>query len=427
MRQLLKSLFCFFTFFCFYLWGDVKIGVSSFDITPPIGTPSAGFQSRKGDGMIGVRDQLQANAIIVDNEESIIAFCSVDNLGFDRSMIKEIKAIVDESLHNKKINIIIGSTHTHSGGGAFLNYPLIGESIAGKFDAKIRNFYIKQTANAIIEAYNKKQIGKIGIGYGILEDMNQYRGKAPTNITPRKIITVIKATTLDDKPLGIIFNFACHPVILHDINKKFSADFVGSSRLIINEKLNNKIVSIFFNGAQGDVNPNSKYTYKENYEQQCDIFGKQLAEKVYEIWNTIQTKENININYFSLEYSFDIKPTSQGLVLPIKIYNSEINFLVFDRKHAFLTIPGELTCIYDYKLREEALKYFDEFSILGLVNDAHGYILVPEAWDVKSPETYISFGGREYGPYFYNLAQSLLLQTIEKMNLHKHILTNPDN
>lgn len=416
MKQLFKLLFCLFSFFYSYLWCDVKVGVSSFDITPPIGTPSAGFQSRKGDGMIGIRDQLQANTIVVDNEESVIAFCSVDHLGYDRSMIKEIKSIVEESLHNEKINIIIGSTHTHSGGGAFLNYPLIGESLAGKFDIKIRNFYIKQTANSIIEAYNKRQFGKIGIGYGILEDMNQYRGKVPTNIGPRNIITVIKITTIDNTPLGIIFNFACHPVILHGINKKFSADFVGSARLIINEKLNNKIVSVFFNGAQGDVNPNSKYTYKENYEQQCDIFGKKLAEKVYDIWNTIQTNETININYFSLEYSFDVKPTSQGLILPVKIYNSEINFLVLDRKHAFLTVPGELTCIYDYKLREEALKFFDEFSILGLVNDAHGYILTPESWDVKSPETNISFGGREYGLHFYNLAQSFLLQTIEKID-----------
>jgi len=38
-QQLLKFLFCFFIFFSFSLWGDLKIGDSSFDIIAPIGTP----------------------------------------------------------------------------------------------------------------------------------------------------------------------------------------------------------------------------------------------------------------------------------------------------------------------------------------------------------------------------------------------------
>ena len=146
MKFLSKLFFCFFVFISCSVIGDLTIGVSSFDITPPIGTPSAGYQARKGEGMLGVRDQLLANAMVIDNGKFIIALCGVDHLGFDRNMVEEIRSIVQKHLNNKKINIIIGGSHTHSGGGAYLNYPIIGEAIAGKFDAKIRAFYIEQTA-----------------------------------------------------------------------------------------------------------------------------------------------------------------------------------------------------------------------------------------------------------------------------------------
>jgi hypothetical protein len=416
MKFLSKLFFCFFVFISCSVIGDLTIGVSSFDITPPIGTPSAGYQSRRGEGMLGVRDQLLANAMVIDNGKFIIAFCGVDHLGFDRGMVEEIRSIVQKHLNNKKINIIIGGSHTHSGGGAYLNYPIIGEAIAGKFNPKIRAFYIEQTANSIIEAVNNKKSAKIGIGYGILDDMNEYRGKLVTEILPRKKITVIKATTTADEPLGIFFNFPVHPVILPAQNRKFSADLIGSTRQALHKKFDSKIISLFFNGAQGDVNPNSKYISKETYDQCCNEFGKKLAKKVFEICNKVKTKEDISINFFSLPYDFEVKKTSNGLKLPLKKYFSELNLLVLDEKHGFLTIPGELSCIYDYKIREEALKYFEELSILGLVNDAHGYILLPKAWDLKSPETTKSFGGREYGPYVFSLAKALLFQSINKEN-----------
>ena len=406
-----RILLCLFVVISACVWADLKIGFASGDLTPPIGTPSAGYQARKGQAMVGVRDPLLANAMVVDNEESVLAFCSVDHLGFDRSMVGEVRAIVQECLNGKEIDIFIGSTHTHSGGGSFLNYPFIGEAIAGKFDPAVRHFYIQQTAQAIVEAFQNRQDAKLGIGYGALDGLNQYRGKAPTTILPRNIVTVIKITTLNDQPLGVLFNFPCHPVILPFMNQKFSADFVGSARIALNETFKSPVTALFFNGAQADVNPDSQYINQENYDQQCDVFGQILAKKVCEIWNTIEAKTNLSIEHVPLEYSFDVKPTSQGLTIPIKQYFSELNIIVLDKKHAFLTVPGELSCIYDHKLRTEGLKYFEELSILGLVNDAHGYILTPEAWDFNSPECTKSFGGREYGPYLFRLACSLLMQT----------------
>jgi hypothetical protein len=65
----------------------------------------------------------------------------------------------------------------------------------------------------------------------------------------------------------------------------------------------------------------------------------------------------------------------------------------FNQKHVFVAIPGELSTVY----KQELSQGHQHLSILGLVNDAHGYILRPEAWDAKTMESGLSFGGQFYG------------------------------
>jgi hypothetical protein len=54
---------------------DLKVGIGKVDITPPIGTPSAGYMERKGEGMQGIHDPLLAIALFIDNgEKKIVSF-----------------------------------------------------------------------------------------------------------------------------------------------------------------------------------------------------------------------------------------------------------------------------------------------------------------------------------------------------------------
>ena len=72
--------------------------------------------------------------------------------------------------------------------------------------------------------------------------------------------------------------------------------------------------------------------------------------------------------------------------------------LVVNKDHLFVAIPGELSCLYNTQLKNAAeTQGFTHLSILGLTNDAHGYILVPEAWHAKTQESALSFGGEGYG------------------------------
>jgi len=77
--------------------------------------------------------------------------------------------------------------------------------------------------------------------------------------------------------------------------------------------------------------------------------------------------------------------------------------------HAFVTIPGELSCFYDRQIKEigSALGYA-QVSIFGLTNDAHGYIILPESWRHKTFESGLSFGGENYGEVTKDRAEALL-------------------
>jgi len=121
------------------------------DITPPLGTPSAGYAKRFGRSMIGIKDPLLATTVLIQSGEKQIAFCGVDNLGFDNAMVQEIKKKVQSYEQLRQCKVFISSSHTHSGGGGFMDIPVVGYMLAGGFDPKIRQFYINQTVKAMME------------------------------------------------------------------------------------------------------------------------------------------------------------------------------------------------------------------------------------------------------------------------------------
>jgi hypothetical protein len=101
--------------------------------------------------------------------------------------------------------------------------------------------------------------------------------------------------------------------------------------------------------------------------------------------------------------------TPFGLCLPLNHYQSEMNLIVLNQVHAFVAIPGELSCIYDEQLKQIGKQLgYSHVSILGLTNDAHGYIILPESWKHKTQESGLSFGGENYGEETKNRAEDLL-------------------
>ena len=92
-----------------------------------------------------------------------------------------------------------------------------------------------------------------------------------------------------------------------------------------------------------------------------------------------------------------------------RLPRSELNLLVLDHRHALLTVPGELSTIYDADLRRFGRWLgYQQLTVLGLTDDAHGYIITPESFRHRTYESTVSFGGELYGEWIESAAYALL-------------------
>ena len=298
-----------------------------------------------------------------------------------------------------------------------MNLPAIGELIAGPYDPQLVKICVDGAAKAIIEAANHLQPATMGIGYGKVEGITSYGGVWPKDLDPPTDLTVIKVLKLDGSPLAAFFNYSLYSDVLvysndtMSLSKEsmmvFSADAVGYARNHVKALIGNDVTPIFFNGAKGELL--AKVPFPNNRFKSCDLIGRTLAEGVLDLWTSIQTKDTLEISTMNHTYPFEPKPTPEGFILPIEKYQTEINVIVLDQVHAFVTIPAELSCSYDSVLKEKARGMgFRQLSILDIVNDNHGYIYSPESWRLHPDEVEFSWGGEIYGKLIENKIFGLL-------------------
>lgn len=357
--------------------------------------------------MQGIHDPLLAIAVVIDNGEKLIALCSVDHLGFPYDIVQEIAKNVRKQKELEECEVYIASSHTHSGGGGYLAIPVIGEALAGAYNPNLVKLYIEKTVEAIVSAYNNRIPAKVGIGYGRAGELSRYRGQWPKEASPLSDVAIIKITKLDDTPLAVLFNYPVHPTVLPSKNRLFSADFVKYARDSIQCLLGSKIESLYFNGAQGDIAP--VISNENDHWESCENLGNSLADTVKAIWNETTVSDLLTLKTQKFAYELIPQANPFGTAIPIPPYKSELNLLVINETHAFLTIPGELSCFYDKRLKELGRELgYTHVCIFGLTNDAHGYIILPESWRAKTFESRLSFGGEEYGDLTEKRAAALL-------------------
>ncbi|MFY9555539.1 MAG: neutral/alkaline non-lysosomal ceramidase N-terminal domain-containing protein [Blastocatellia bacterium] len=399
--------------------GKLMAGVAKSDITPPVGTPLAGYGARRAQPSTGVHDPTEARALIIDNGVEKIAFVSVDHLGFDHGMVERIRTTASESTHILSDHIFIMSSHTHSGGGAFMEMlPLLANVLAGKFDPKIRAHYEQRTAEAIIAANKNLRPARIAFGSGEARGISRFRSSWPPNGPVDPEVGVIRIDTVaTGKPLAVLMNFAAHPTVLGADNMTFSADFVGYARNAIERMTGGDAMAIFANGAQGTIAPHA--FEGEDGWQRAENVGAILAAEVFKVLLMIRPREAVDIKLVRSPLTLKIVPTSvfpAGMAYPPS-YESEINAISFDNRIAFVMIPGELGSILNFQVKERGkLLGFEKTFLLGLTNDALGYIITEDEYRHKTYESTISLFGPTFGGFIANESFQLLekLRPVEK-------------
>ncbi len=258
--------------------GQLKAGAARVNITPYAGINLSGFGGRTKVSA-GIHDDLYAKAVVLDDGATKVGIVSCDLLNLDESSVVSIREKAQELTGMDGENILISTTHTHSGP---LTSPLRG---FGKLDREWVNVLEKKIAGAVFIAHSNLQEARIGAGKGHAEISLNRREKRDDRVVlgvnPGGAIDyevgVIRIDDADQNPLCIITNYACHPVVMGGDNYLLSADYPGYAMGLIEQVQGGDVVAMFLNGTTGDINPVRRGTF-EAAKRSGNILGAEVVK-----------------------------------------------------------------------------------------------------------------------------------------------------
>ena len=299
-------------------------GVARADITPPPGVELWGYSNRSGPAT-GTHDPLYARILYLDDGRNSVSIVTLDlGRSFGRPQIAYVRQRI-QSTNRKSDEVMFIASHTHSG-------PVIDEDYDQVPD------WEQRALNKIVEAINTARqqavAARIGVGYGqvILGHNRRYiqsdgtvkmlwrnsTGQPTGVIDPS--VGVIRVDDASGKPLALLVNYACHPVVFGPDNLRYSADYPGAMARTAEADWrgtgNNDPICFFLQGAPGDINPMlDKTPLAENAEAEMHRVGETIGREVARVSRTIQTEAPVNpdIAYFSEDLSFKNRWSQESL------------------------------------------------------------------------------------------------------------------
>lgn len=310
--------------------GELHIGTAAIKITPPLGTPMAGYYSRRDSE--GVLDDLYAKAVVLDDGKTKAAMVVCDLIGLPRAVVVEARRITAEKTDIPASNVMISATHTHTapvviGGSAIDDLVTGGSKLSKDYAAQLP----KRIALAVEDAYKRRtpafisyasenepklsfirrfwmKDGTVGWNPGI-RNSNIMR---PIGVIDPQV-NVIYAETIghnpveimaadgsrhaaktDKKPLLTYVNFAMH--LDTTGGTLISADYpVTLARLLADYK-GPEMLTIFANGACGNINHlNVNWVAKQSSPEAAKRLGTILAADVLKAYPDLQNVEDVTL------------------------------------------------------------------------------------------------------------------------------------
>ncbi|MBR2615680.1 MAG: hypothetical protein IKC69_03280 [Clostridia bacterium] len=240
-----------------------QAGFARLDVTPPLGSPLAGYYAERN--AEGILDPLELNAIALKDDSNLAVYITADFLYVRLSAANDIRALVAEALEIPVENVFLQGLHQHTSlriGGkkgqlsnmedaAYLDVlyrkycDVARLAVADLGQARV-GVAEKETAEPIsfIRRYRMKD-GSTRTNPGYLNpDILEPIGRADNTVRLLRFFREGK------KDIALV-NFSTHPDVVG--GKQISADWPGFVRRMTEKDLED-VHCILVNGAQGDTN-----------------------------------------------------------------------------------------------------------------------------------------------------------------------------
>lgn len=274
-----------------------KAAVAKVDITPPAGLPMYGFFDRLQQNRVatGTLDPLYARVLVLEAGDTRFALVTLD-LGrtFSEPLLDQLRQQIRSAAGISFL--MVTASHTHSGPNLLDEYPGGGPPAWERSAIQTIASAVAQASRHLVPAKVGTGAGEVEIGYnrrlvrpdGTVTMLWTDPGKQPT-LPVDPTVLVMRIDDLQGKPLAIVVNYACHPVVLGSDNLQYSADFVGVMAHTVEAAFGGAPICLFVQGADGDINPYYATTpLKDGAVAKRDWTGEQLGAEAARVANNIR-------------------------------------------------------------------------------------------------------------------------------------------
>lgn len=277
----------------------MKAGFAERDITPAEGMERPGGYGKsfhKGP----VHDPCKVRAAVFDDGSTRVALVGIDALAVPRKLVLDVREAVQKQCGIKPEAVMIGASHTHSGGPTCMVQPgefdhasdlvkKLAYEMSSCADAKYLETVKKALIEAVVEADQKRVEAKCCVGSGRAEGVAfnrrqrmknglcySHAGKGNPDILgyagpTDPEVGVIGAWDAKGELLGCVVNFACHGTAGV---AGTSADWIHYLEKTVRGVMGEQAVVVFLNGACGDV------TQVDNLSPYTGEFGERAGIKI---------------------------------------------------------------------------------------------------------------------------------------------------
>ncbi len=404
----------------------LRAGVAKVDITPPTGVRMWGYGSRKG-ASTGTLDPLYARVLVLEAGETRLALVALD-LGrtFGPASLVRLR---DSARKSSGISYVVAATHTHSG-------PVIQDEYPPGGVPAWETAALEKIAKAIEEARQHLVEARLGTGRGVAtighnrlrvnpEGTVTWFERNPTMIPTAPVdptVSVLRVDTAEGKPLAILVNYACHPVVFGSDNLQYSADFPGAMCQTVEKAFTGagggEPLCFFVQGAPGDINPFHAVTrIEQDAVKMRDWTGDRLGQEAARVAGAIRTEAapeaslDFAEDLLAFHLRWDPEKFRQGLIQAFgprvfEEFGSRIDrelqlpvtTLLLNKRIALMGMPGEPFVDFQIDWRNRC-PVRDAF-FLGYTNGYYGYFPTIRAatlggYGAGSATTWVEVGAGE--------------------------------
>jgi hypothetical protein len=412
----------------------MELGLNRTVITPGLGVDLSGFAD-PGRKVDGVYDDIYVTTMVLKQGAKKIAILAMDVLSIDEPLNKELKALIFQKFGLREDEILLNTSHTHSGPHTGKNISPVEGHEDEKYIAFFKQAVVSSVENALgvmeeVEVFFGRTDTEMGINRRkIVDGQCQWGANAEGPID--KSVEVLKFTK-GSSTRAIVFNYGCHPSNIGSTH--VTADFPGQARKFIEETFDEEVVSVFLQGCGGNIKAkilDENKDFRPGTLDDIRTFGKELGECVLNVCNGPMQKLDGELSTTLSEIRLPLEeiPTIEELERikreghPHKIvwaevvlsnygrYETELSYPIqkidIGREFSIIAMNGEVCT--EYSLAIKKMMAGRSVMVAGYSNGVVGYIPTEAMFEQGGYEPMDSF--------IYYLLPSPFRKDVEKILL----------